>query len=343
MEADRFWTPESGGLDIRAQRAFSFAIGWKHESGFKETRYIHIPYDTFLQLVRFRADVIVAGEFGFRTLGAALYRLFARRTRLVIWATLSEHTELGRSAFRLALRRFLIKASDAIMTNGRSGARYLESLGARRERVFVVPQTTDVRAFASVPLERSGPAARRLLYSGRLLPRKRVDLFLKILGAWAARHPSTNIEMWIAGDGPERAALEGVPLPSNVKLKCLGNVPYSDLPGIYAEAGALVIPTLADEWALVVNEGLAAGAVVLGSTYSQAVQDLVEDGVNGWTYRVDVEAEVTRAIDCFFSTGEPELSRMRAAARATALKWSPEAVVDRMALAVQSTSPNPRP
>ena len=53
------------------------------------------------------------------------------------------------------------------------------------------------------------------------------------------------------------------------------------------KVGVLVFPTLADEWGLVVNEALAAGVPVLGSLYSQAVEELVRDGENGWTFRPD--------------------------------------------------------
>ena len=54
---------------------------------------------------------------------------------------------------------------------------------------------------------------------------------------------------------------------------------------VYAKASLFAFPTLADEWGVVVNEAMAAGLPVLGSIYSQAVEELVEDGVSGWVFR----------------------------------------------------------
>ena len=115
----------------------------------------------------------------------------------------------------------------------------------------------------------------------------------------------------------------------------LGNIAYPELPHLYEQAGALVLPTLADEWGLVVNEALAAGLPVLGSLYSQAVQDMVEDGRNGWTYFIDHRDEVLRKLDLFLGTSEEDLNRMREAARATALELTPGVVVDRMFHAIR--------
>ncbi len=117
-------------------------------------------------------------------------------------------------------------------------------------------------------MRRAGASAYRLLYSGRLLLRKQLVPFVGVLRTWCLENPSRTVEMWFAGDGPERGPLQRLPLAQNLSLKFLGNLNCSDLPGIYEQCGALVIATLADEWALVANEALAAGMPVLGSTYS---------------------------------------------------------------------------
>ncbi len=334
MEADRFWTPESGGLDVCVQRNYTISVPWNHPSGFKEKIYIHFPYDTLSQLARFRPDVIISAEFGFRTLNALIYRLLFRRSRIVIWATISEETEAKRWFVRRLLRHFMVRYADAIMTNGRSGIRYLEKFSGSSEKLFAVPQTTDVGAFASVSAERTGPAAHRLIYAGRLVLRKQVAQFILILGDWCRMYPDRQIEFWIAGDGPERPMIEAAPTPPNLQVTMLGNIPYSELPTTYEQAGTLVLPTLADEWGLVVNEALAAGLPVLGSVYSQAVQDLVEDGYNGWVYAIDKREQVLEKLTSFLNSSEADLNVMRRAARETALRLTPGAVVDRMINAI---------
>ena len=335
MEADRFWTPDFAGLDVRVQRNFTMTVPWNHPSGFQEAIYVHFPYDTLSQLGQFRPDIIISAEFGFRTLSALIYRLSHPRCKLVVWATISEETEAKRWFVRKLLRHFIVRFSDAIMTNGRSGIRYLEQFDPTSRKLFAVPQTTGVAEFAAVAPTRSGNAAHRMIYAGRLVLRKQVAQFIEILGEWCRRHPERPVEFWIAGDGPERARIEAVSVPANLSVKMLGNIDYPELPQLYSQTGALVLPTLADEWGLVVNEALAAGLPVLGSLYSQAVQDLVEDGRNGWTYLIDHRDEVMRKLDLFLAASEYDLDLMREAARATALELTPGVVVDRMFQAIR--------
>jgi glycosyltransferase involved in cell wall biosynthesis len=333
MEANRHWAVDFGGLEVVVQRNLTLRRRWRHPSGFKETMYLHFPWDTLWQLLRYRPDVVISGEFGFRTLNAVIYKLLSR-SKLVIWATISESSEAKREKIRLFLRAFMLRLADAVVTNGTSGARYLAGHGANPDKIFVVPQTTDIHAFADVPLERVPQACRTLIYAGQLVPRKGLLPFLQALATWCVDHPDERVEFHLCGEGSERPGIEAFPLPPNLSLRLLGNASYAEMPARYAAADAMVLPTFADEWGLVVNEALASGLPVLGSVYSSAVEDLVEEGVNGWRFRVDDLEEMYRAIDRCLLTPECVLRKMRTRAREASLRISPEYVVDRMMAAV---------
>jgi glycosyltransferase involved in cell wall biosynthesis len=335
METNRYWKPDFGALDVRIQKSVTRERIWSHPNGFTETLYTHYPYDTLSQLGDYRPSVVLSGEFGFRTLTAVIYRVLRRRSRLIIWATLSEHSEQSRGWRRKALRRVFLRFADAVLVNGRSGAKYITSIGYSRKRVFLLPQTTEVSAFARVPVCRFGEAAHRILIVGNLVERKNIGGFLSILGLWCKAHPERNVEVFIAGDGPERKQIESNPRGQNLTVRLLGNVPYPDLPRVYEQGGALAFPTLADEWGLVVNEAMAAGLPVLGSLYSQAVEDLVLDGENGWVFHPDQPEEVYMKLDRFFSTSEHDLNCIRSRARETALQFTPERMADGIVNAIR--------
>ena len=335
MEGDRDWDADAGGIDVVPQRSITWNRTLNHPSGFSEPNYIHFPYDTLTQLIRFRPDVVVSGEFGFRTLNAVLYRRLFRKSRLVVWATISEDTERYRSRLHLAIRSFIVRGVDAIMTNGASGIRYLEKFPIARHRLFAVGQTTDIRAFASVNAGREGAAAHRIIYSGRLIARKQLTTFVGILNEWCRQNPLRAVEMWFVGDGPERQKLEKMDLVPGLMLKFFGSVTYSELPAIYEQCGAMIVATFADEWGLVVNEALAAGVVVLGSVYSQAVQELVIDGENGWVFRAEDIEGMRRAVSRFLALDETSLAAMREKARASVAQLTPECVADKMLAVIE--------
>ena len=59
----------------------------------------------------------------------------------------------------------------------------------------------------------------------------------------------------------------------------------------------MLFPTLSDTWGLVVNEAMAMGLPVLGSVKSQAVTELIEDGVSGWWFDPTSPQDLERAVD----------------------------------------------
>ncbi len=275
-----------------------------------------------------------------RTLLAAVYRKLNRRSRLIVWAEVSETTEQGRGSLRRIIRLLLCRHSDAFLAVGSSGVRYLRSLGADPAKLFPLLYTTGVERFSENEIERPPERAHRLLYTGQLIERKGLLPFLDTLSKWAAAHPARNVEFTIVGDGPLRARLESFGAADNLELHFHGNLPYEELPRVYSEAGLFVLPTLADTWGVVVNEALAAGLPVLGSTRAQAVEELIEDGKNGWIFDPDRCDESFSAIDRAMNASCEQLDTMRAHARSTALALTPDDVVrlldDAIAASVKS-------
>jgi hypothetical protein len=334
MESNRPWKLEWDGLDVVVQKTVTLKGRWRHPSGFKEPLAVHFPVDTLQQLERYRAHVIISGEMGTRTLLALFYRKLRRKSRLIVWAEYAESTEKGRGLMRGTLRKLLCRHVDAFLAVGRSGARYIRSLGVDERKIFEISYTTRVEDFAAVEITRPPEQARRLLYVGQLIERKGLTQFLEVLSKWAVVHPDRTIEFVFVGDGALRRTLESLPIAANVTLTFAGTCAYENLPWFYGGGGVFVLPTFADTWGVCINEALAAGVPVLGSIYSQAVEELVQDGQNGWTFRAGHEAEIYRAIDRMMHTPLAELERMRKCARRTALKLTPERMADAVNAAV---------
>jgi len=272
---------------------------------------------------------------GLRTLQAAAYYRFFPQSSFIVWATVSEVTEQGRGRLRYGLRKCILRAAEAVLVNGQSGSRYIQRFGVPSERLFAVPYTTDLDPFLALPAARTAEFRHRLLYSGTLSERKGLSEFLVHLTNWTGRHPDRHIEFDIAGDGPLKREIAASRLPSNIQLRLLGHVAYEALPEVHKKAGILVFPTLADEWGLVVTEAMASGVPVLGSTYSQAVDELVTDGENGWTFRPDCPSEAYSALDRALTAPVNTVNRMAEKARARVSDLTPSAMADRMIAAIE--------
>jgi glycosyltransferase involved in cell wall biosynthesis len=333
-EFDREWPPEWGSLPVRLQRNIAIRSSRKHPLQFTQPLTIHVPYDTIPQLMHFRPDVIISAEMGMRTLQAMVYRKLFPKSRLVIWAKVSEVTEQGRGNLRHWLRRVLLPNADAVIVNGESGARYINQFGVKRERLFFVHCMPEMDPFLSIPAERTSPVRHRLLYSGMLTKLKGVLPFLRHLSDWASHHPDRHVDLDLAGSGPLHAEIATFGAPPNLSLRLLGSVAYDKMPQVYRDAGILVFPTLSDEWGMVVPEAMASGMPVLGSLFSQAVEELVKPGENGWTFRPNSESEIRHALDCALQTPANRLNAMAERARSDVARFHPPAVADRMMAAV---------
>jgi len=333
MEPNRSWQPGWEGLDVELLRGFSLQRTERHPHDFTNPVFVHLPYSVLFRLWKVKPDVVVSGQLGFASIMAALYCALQRRSALVLWLTLSEVSELGRGWIRRSVRRLLLARARAVMVNGASGERYARSLGASKQKIFRVYQAVDNAAFSDVR-ERSPATGHRLLFVGSTGTRKGLLPFLGHLARWAAAHRSQSVELRIAGADESPTAFESDP-PVNMVVRWLGAVPYDQMPSVYAEATILVFPTLTDEWGLVVNEAMAAGIPVLGSHYSQAVEELVEDGVTGWTFHPDRADECRTAIDRALAASSEERAEMRSACRERIAAFSFAATAERMAEAIE--------
>lgn len=158
------------------------------------------------------------------------------------------------------------------------------------------------------------PRGKRLIFVGRLAAVKGVPVLIEAFERLAARHPEARLE--IVGDGPERARAEARVAERGLghAVSFLGYQSAEAVSGLLARADCLVLPSFAEGVPVVLMEAMASGLPVVASRVA-GVQELVEDGVSGFTVPAgDVETLVAR-LDQLLS--DPDLcERMGAAGRA---------------------------
>lgn len=325
-------------LDVSRLRSVSVNRKLRYPLGFSEAAELNLPWNVFRALSRFGPDVVISGEMGLRSLQAAAFRRANADCRLVLWARLSQHSEAGRGSARKLIRRALVRYADAVVTNGRSGHQYLVGLGVDPERVHVVHQASaiDVR-----PPSGSRERPLRLIFAGRLVTSKGLHLLLPVL----SRYPPGTWALTVAGDGPEHRMLQAFASRHHLPVEFTGFVSRARLAGLFADHDVLVFPTLKDEWGLVVGEALRTGLPVLGSIYSEAVCEIIEEGVTGWMMRPDSEQSIGAALDRAFATTPAELVQARKRARDSVQDLTPAIMAEQflgVLHAARSTGPMDR-
>lgn len=186
-----------------------------------------------------------------------------------------------------------------VMPMGGLGERFFLKYGANARRFYRVPYTPDYEGFAAIDAERVERFCRRLglnrerrylLFSGRLAQVKRVDLLIDAFAKLAADRP--NWDLIVAGDGPLRDDLQRrVPEGLRLRVVWTGFLEQIDLKLAYQAADVLVLPSDHEPWAVVVQEAMAAGLVVVASDVVGAAHELIEDQISGRIFqRSDVNS-----------------------------------------------------
>ncbi len=143
----------------------------------------------------------------------------------------------------------------------------------------IVPNGIEYERFDGGP--RAGPAGQRILFLGRLEPRKGVLVAIRAFAEVVRALPQA--ELVIAGDGPLRAAAEAIVRELGVTeaVRFAGPVRESELPDAYRSADVFCAPATGNEsFGLVLAEAMAAGTPVVASV-NPGYAAVVEDGTSG--------------------------------------------------------------
>ena len=221
-----------------------------------------------------RFDLIDAHYFYPDGVAAAM---LGREFGLPVFIT-SRGADLNQIAdYSLPRRQILWAASRAagLVTVCQSLKDRLIALGAAGDKIEVLRNGVDLRQFT--PVDRSlarrrwgvdGPLA---VSVGALIPRKGHDLVIRAMAGLPGVH------FLIAGQGPERAALEGliVELGLGDRVKLIGQLAHEELSTLYSAADVSVLASSSEGWANVLLESMACGTPVAATNVSgtpEAVQ-----------------------------------------------------------------------
>jgi glycosyltransferase involved in cell wall biosynthesis len=172
------------------------------------------------------------------------------------------------------------------------------------------------------------PAGPPLVYAGRLLADKRVDLLLRAVALLAARSTATpgSPLLTIVGDGPERARLEAQAAELGIADRVVFAGRLDTPQAVWRQLGAArlaVQPSAREGFGLFPLEAMAAGLpVVYCLAARSAVGQVVRDGIEGVAVAADPDALAT-ALHRLLGD-ESERQRLAAGARRRAAEhdWS---------------------
>ena len=187
-----------------------------------------------------------------------------------------------------------------------------------------------VETDGNIHMPQQAPEGKILFSAGRLVPWKGFAILVDIM-----KDLPIEWHLVIAGDGPQRTALERHARERGVASRILfiGSLPHADALGWMRRADAFALNTSFESFSFQIVEAMAAGVPVIATTAGN-IPELITDGVEGVLCAPDDAGAFYEAV---MSVGEePEAWKRRTeAARRKAARFSVEASVAAFAAAVK--------
>jgi glycosyltransferase involved in cell wall biosynthesis len=297
LVAPRVW--DEGASRVALEAGEDGFVTGSRTFGRHPALFVYNPLPLIRHMRRHRFDVVDAHEEPY-SLAAAEIRLIARAFQPGARFTLYSAQNLAKRypwPVR-AVEAANLAAADAIYVCNSEAAQVWRGKGFARE-IRYLALGVDIDRFAPRP-GGAGDGSLTVGYAGRLTVEKGVDTLIEAMAGVA------GAELLVAGDGPERPALEALADRSGVRATFLGSVPFPELPDFYRRLDALVIPSRPapgwlEQFCRVAVEGMASGVPVLAST-SGALPEVVGDC--GLLFPPDDVAALTDALRLLASDGE---------------------------------------
>jgi glycosyltransferase involved in cell wall biosynthesis len=267
-----------------------------------------LRFAAFCREIFANQGVCVVNEFGLTSvLAVALCRAFGNRPTLLLVENHPKYllrNGIRRRGLFLVARYLLAQSVDSVLTNNCEGAAYVGvTLRVRPARIIVGPYLTSVlpssewqhSSLQHTPQIR--PGALKIAAVGRLIEKKGFHVLIREIAS-LPDSLITRLRVSIFGDGHERNALQEqisrLGLSDCITLE--GGVPYAALGDRLKGFDCFVMPTLADYRSLSSFEALALGLPLLMSVHDGAINEVLEEGVNGFAFDPDRCGDLALAI-----------------------------------------------
>lgn len=287
----------------------TYSKRWDEMPDIEKGKRIPFTYGIFRAIRRIKPDVLITEGYFQWTPLVLLYGLI-HRIPVYMGYERTRHTERNAGKIKILQRKIFNKFFAGFLVNGSETKKYLEWLGVGSDKIHIGGMSADATflqsGIASMSKEDKDTFRKQILnvgsdgfiylFVGQIAERKGVKY---LLDAWL-KHSVGHIsdKLLLVGSGNQLSTFKSQ-YGENPSIVFTGRVDYSEIYKYYAIADVFMIPTIEDNWSLVIPEAMACGLPVSTSIYNGCHTELVHEGVNGVTFDTFDENSILRALDYF--------------------------------------------
>lgn len=294
--------------------------------GQNETEFnpLRLAWNVMPLLARLRCDVVFVPSYWHWSL---FINIMARLcgARIVMMNESHAGTELA-TGWKKWIKRRIVRSFHAALVGGTPHLEHFTNLGLDYSVVFsgydavdndfFTKQSEECRRDAGTVRDRLALPEEYFLSLGRMISKKNLTTLILGYALYRQKEPKSRHHLVFVGSGDEEPRLREVAAHHNLTIldhpeavasrdialpeptvHFYGFRQIEENPLFYALATAFILPSLKEEWGLVVNEAMACGLPVLVSNRAGCAADLVLSGYNGYKFNPESVDELA-AILC---------------------------------------------
>lgn len=295
----------------------------------------------FKILIRMRPKVAFVGGYDrpesmFTTL---LARFWGCKTGVWNDSKFNDAESYGKSIWLEWIKSFMVARYDFYLCPGRESVDYHRFLGGRRKLAFThgwdVVDNHGIAQLAgkaehdpSIREALEVPEGEFFLMPVRFIEKKNVLRVIEAYASYRNKLTATPLPLVICGKGPEEERIRERIAEHDLSqwIKVVPWLPYDQVPRAARLSRAVLLASTHDQWGMIVNEALAAGAPVLVSNRCGA-HELVRNHVNGFTFD-PFDVEHLELLLHSLTTDTALAQRLRAAAAPSMERFSIDHWID---------------
>ena len=284
-----------------------FDVQTRSFNNYSEGRIIPFPFGLLRRIRKVRPDVLITEGFFQWTPLVVLYGLLFR-VPVFMGYERTLHTERNSGKLRKCHRQFTDWFIRGYLVNGSETKKYLLSIGVKESKIHIGGMSADSeglrKGIASLAADEKETMLAKykkkdgivFFFCGALIERKGVEPLLKAWKRYTQTHPNDTLLMVGGGELESKLREEFASIPT---VFIEGRKEYSEVCKYYAIADVFILPTIEDNWSLVIPEAMSCGLPVATSIYNGCHSELIQEGENGTIFDTYNEDSIIQALDFF--------------------------------------------
>ena len=242
------------------------------------------------------------------------------------------------------IKHFFLKHFDAFLAPGQKTKHYLEYMRIDSAKITTTGYSVNSNFFneqyqlygnkkETLLNELKIKRNQNFIFIGRFSNEKNIFTLLKSF----SKLKNNNWGLLLLGDGPLKEDINSFIIDNKLETKILlpGFIQQNEIVKYLVSSNVFVLPSLSEPWGLVVNEAMLCRLPIIVSTKCGCQPELVEEGINGYSFDPNNENRLTNLMQGFVS-GDYNIKSMAEASYAIIRKHSPSIIAQNIVTGIKT-------